>query len=265
MKSYAGLLFIVACLFSNTGNTNELPISMRIVGGIDTKAADAPFIVSLRKDGQHYCGGSLVSSRWVLTAAHCIEAVVPDEIVAGTNKLEVDSSAKRFAVEAVYVHPNYDRNTPMSSDFALIKLKSKSSLPIAWLNKTSPRWLKTKEFTTAGWGSTFEGDADSPSILQSVKLPLVSQSTCEKQLQQASPSSTPHLDSTMFCAGIPQGGKDSCQGDSGGPMFFKDTASGKFVLAGVVSWGFGCARANLSGIYSDVSSSYKWILNTMYQ
>lgn len=63
----------------------------------------------------------------------------------------------------------------------------------------------------------------------------------------------------MFCAGYESGGKDACQGDSGGPIFYSKTGTNEFVVAGVVSWGIGCARKNQSGIYSDVSSVVKWI------
>lgn len=269
MKSYARLLTVVACLLGTTvsasqGRTEAQKLSTRIVGGVTTTVADVPFIVSLRKGGQHYCGGSIVSSRWILTAAHCVADFDPDEIVAGSSRLAIDGTSQRFAVEKVISHPNFSKTVDMSSDFALIKIKSKTTLPMAWLNRTSPRFIKQSDFTVAGWGLTSESANDVSELLQSVKVPFVSQATCEKQLQTLSPSKNNHLDNTMFCAGVPQGGKDSCQGDSGGPIFYKDSASGKYMLAGVVSWGFGCARPGQSGIYGDVSSAYKWILNTMY-
>src|SRR5205823_418942 len=65
------------------------------------------------------------------------------------------------------------------------------------------------------------------------------------------------IDDSMVCAGISQGGKDSCQGDSGGPMV-QDVA-GEPVLVGLVSWGYGCARANYPGVYTRVGYERQWI------
>lgn len=268
MKSYIKLCTIVALLvsatiFSGTARAQNQNLAVRIVGGVATDVANVPFIVSLRKNGRHYCGGTLVSSRWVLTAAHCVDGMTPDEIVAGSSQLS-SSSARSFKISQVIPHPQFSQNVEMSTDVALIKLASSASFPIAWLNRTAPRFLKVSTFTVAGWGLTNENAFGVSESLQSVQVPLVSQAACEKQLQDASPSAQPYLDNSMFCAGFAKGGKDSCQGDSGGPLYYKDAISGKYMITGVVSWGFGCARPNQSGIYADVSNIYRWVLDTMY-
>jgi len=63
----------------------------------------------------------------------------------------------------------------------------------------------------------------------------------------------------MFCAGEPQGGKDSCQGDSGGPVTYYDSTTNSFIEVGLVSWGNGCAEAGYPGVYSRISSYINWI------
>ena len=94
-------------------------------------------------------------------------------------------------------------------------------------------------------------------MLQKVNVPLVSKAACNDKAAYGG-----DITDTMLCAGYKSGGKDSCQGDSGGPLVVTD-ANGETVLAGVVSWGEGCARANKYGIYSKVSSAISWIADKM--
>ncbi|MES3038029.1 MAG: serine protease, partial [Bdellovibrionota bacterium] len=104
--------------------------------------------------------------------------------------------------------------------------------------------------TVAGWGTLKEGGGVSPKLMK-VDVPLVSAVNCKKSYPN-------QIDDTMICAGFEAGGQDSCQGDSGGPLYYQ-TPNGNFVLAGVVSWGRGCARPKYYGVYGNVSSVVEWI------
>ncbi len=231
---------------------------------MDAKEGQVPFIVSLRKYGQHFCGGSLVKDNWVLTAAHCIEGGGdPDHILLGSLKSDEAHNAQKINIAKVFVHPNYNKSTASGSDFALIKLQKSASLALAELNQENLEVSSVKQFLVAGWGYLSEKGYTTSDELQIVDVPYVEQNKCEEQFQNVEKSESPYLDNTMFCAGYEEGKKDACQGDSGGPIFYKDQITQKFVLVGVVSWGYGCARKNVSGVYGNIASEYSWINKTI--
>lgn len=236
----------------------------RIVGGKDAIEKEVPFIVSLRKFGQHFCGGSLINESWVVTAAHCIDGVgKPDDVLVGSLSVGGSSGSQKFKVDKVFVHPDYNKKIVSGSDFAILKLKGKVAVDFASLNNEAPENLFTKDFTVAGWGVLDENGYSSPNILQILTVPYVDQKSCEEQFQSIQLESSPYLDSSMFCAGYKEGGQDACQGDSGGPIYYKDATLNKFVLVGVVSWGYGCARKDLSGVYGNIASEYNWFNSVM--
>jgi trypsin len=101
--------------------------------------------------------------------------------------------------------------------------------------------------TITGWGSVREGGS-APEILQSVNVPIVAKVECSKAYK-----SWGGLPDGQICAAYPTGGKDACQGDSGGPLVINGR------LAGIVSWGNGCARKGYPGVYTEVASVRKWI------
>ena len=94
-----------------------------------------------------------------------------------------------------------------------------------------------------------------PNDLQYVRVPKITNSQCNTSYSGA-------ITSSMLCAGYPNvGGKDACQGDSGGPYVCND--NGKAVIAGVVSWGNGCAHADFPGVYARVTTILNWIQSNM--
>jgi secreted trypsin-like serine protease len=108
--------------------------------------------------------------------------------------------------------------------------------------------------TVTGWGTRSEGAPDYPDELYEVQVPIVDQSTCEFVYGSIGDDIT----GNMLCAGLPQGGKDSCYGDSGGPLIVPD-GSGGFKLAGIVSWGEGCAQPGFPGVYTRVANFVEWV------
>ena len=105
--------------------------------------------------------------------------------------------------------------------------------------------------TVAGWGVTQEGGSELAPTLQEVSLPLATLETCRSALG-------PGVTDNMLCAGGLQG-QDACQGDSGGPLMGLEPLQQRLYLAGVVSWGVGCAREGLYGVYTKVSQYTDWI------
>jgi trypsin len=246
--NFIALTFVCSFLFvgSSFAQTDK------IVGGRKALPGEFPYIVSLQDRAGHFCGGSLIKKNWVLTAAHCVgKDSRLERVIIGMQDLRDTSTSEIKTAKKIIVHPLYNDDT-MDWDFALIELNSDSAFP--------PIDLNTREFaihkgdailmTIAGWGLLHETDTDLPNELRTVQLPLISSSVCNKVYKN-------QITDRMLCAGIDRGGKDSCQGDSGGPMTFND--NGHLVLAGIVSWGDGCARPHAFGIYSKVSAAQEWI------
>ncbi len=108
------------------------------------------------------------------------------------------------------------------------------------------------ESTVTGWGNRLPGSVDYPAALHEVEVPIVSNSDCQIPYGSA-------ITEAMLCAGLPEGGKDSCQGDSGGPLVVFSNARSRWELAGIVSWGSGCAVPGVPGVYTRVSSFARWV------
>ncbi|XP_077291820.1 trypsin beta-like [Arctopsyche grandis] len=227
--------------------------SGRIVGGQEAKIEQRPYQVSLittdADDTNYLCGGSILSRRWILTAAHCLEGIKAVEVRAGSDHFAVGG----FTVKTMKykIHPQYNSATK-DYDIAVLDLMT-NILPIN--NKTikavalAPSGTNLPNgtaVTVSGFGTTREGGQVSETLME-VTINIVDRATCQKAYNT--------ITSRMICAGVTGGGKDSCQGDSGGPLV-RDSDN---IQVGVVSFGIGCARKDYPGVYSNVSNLRSWI------
>ncbi|XP_078037024.1 trypsin-1-like [Augochlora pura] len=217
----------------------------RIVGGDPVDISKHPHQLSLQTTG-HICGASIISSKWAVTAGHCVgSAASRYSLRAGNND---KNKGTRHTVKNIIRHPQYNSQT-IDYDIALIEVnepfKFSSSVKAVQLASAEPPSGKVVEVT--GWGALREGGSTS-ALLQKVSIPIVDRKQCEDAYSRMN-----GITDRMICAGITQGGKDSCQGDSGGPL----TSGG--TLYGIVSWGYGCAKPKYPGVYTNVAKLRSWI------
>jgi secreted trypsin-like serine protease len=225
----------------------------RIVGGV--LSPGRPFVVAFleEKDGKwlQYCGGSVIATRWVLTAAHCLVRQGEMAIVGRSNL--AGSGGQQLTVHRTIAHDEYDPDTK-KNDLALVELTGDISDTIERVQLDAPPAVGTRVMA-AGWGFMAEKNDGGQSTLRlrEVDVPVVEHGTCKKSYL--------NLTDRMMCAG--EEGKDSCQGDSGGPLFVMNGTT--VTQYGVVSRGKGCGRKGFPGVYSRVDRFREWIQQTINQ
>ncbi|XP_053692360.1 trypsin alpha-like [Sabethes cyaneus] len=223
----------------------------RIIGGYNDNIANNPWLVSISLQGfGHVCGGSIISSSWVLTAAHCMESVKPESLSLRAGSTYRNSGGVVNRVSQIISHPNFNVQYKMDYDHALLKAQSPFSfgnnIAAVRLADYGHPFYENEQCKVSGWGLLRASGTDIPRNVQSVKIFLVERPVCESQFR---PKYT--ITSRMICAGGK--GKDSCQGDSGGPLICRG------MLLGVVSFGIGCGSSHYSGVYANVPEMRNWI------
>ncbi|XP_072933107.1 venom protease-like isoform X2 [Epargyreus clarus] len=252
----------------------------RVVGGIKAKLGDFPWMALLgyknKRDGstRWLCGGSLVTSRHVMTAAHCIHNHETDLYVVRLGELDLareDEGATPVDViiKSKMKHENYD-SKGFTNDIGILLLERDVQFtdlirPICIPKNSELRARSFENYNPiiAGWGDT-EFHGPSASHLQVLQLPVVSNSHCAEVY---APYKAQVIDKRVLCAGYKDGGRDACQGDSGGPLmqpiWNSETFTTFFYQIGVVSFGKRCAEAGFPGVYTRVTEFIPWMEKNM--
>ena len=274
-KRFKGLalpaLLISGILAATGTQANEL--SPRIVGGFQTDISNAPATVALlsrnrvETDGDlfnaQFCGGTVIATRWILTAAHCLvdqdnNPFSPNSVMVLMGSTDLENPVNQpVGVTNLIVHEDYI-STSDGQDIALLQLESDALVTPIALDRQDVT-LNDGAFI-AGWGAVNDGSDGSPqqfpSELRGAFVRMVPGSDCGDFF----PDYRGFTDSTNICAGVPEGGIDSCQGDSGGPMYrITGDSLPVTAVAGITSWGIGCANAENPGVYTNVAAYIDWI------
>ncbi|CAF3410045.1 unnamed protein product [Rotaria socialis] len=274
---FLAIFFFVVCIFQQgngalyqcnasaaCGCSNPSTLLTRIVGGENAVTNSWSWTISLRYGGSHFCGGSILSSSFIITAAHCIDGItnlVGYSILAGSIYLNslLSASSQIRSIAAIYEHPYYDDRN-MTNDVALLLLSTPLNMtnrnlkPICLPSGTVAQPPDNIDMVAVGWGTTSSGSNTVSQDLLQVTL---------QSIPSASSSCQPYIydSQKQFCAGVPAGGKDTCQGDSGGPLMA--FVNNLWQLDGLTSYGHGCAYPNVAGVYTRVSNYINWIQTTM--
>ncbi|XP_074846944.1 transmembrane protease serine 7-like [Carettochelys insculpta] len=231
----------------------------RIVGGSDAQEGEWPWQVSLHFVGVAYCGASVISREWLLSAAHCFQGNRLSDPRTWTAHLgmRAQGNAKFVTpVRRIIVHEYYN-NRNYDYDIALLQLSvpwpdtMKHVIQPICIPSLSHKVHSGEKCWITGWGQRQEANDQGSIILQKAEVEIVDQTLCH--------STYGLITARMLCAGVMSGKKDGCKGDSGGPLSCRSQSDGKWFLTGIVSWGYGCGRPNFPGVYTRVSKFASWI------
>ncbi|XP_033233994.1 serine protease grass-like isoform X2 [Drosophila pseudoobscura] len=275
---YAGTLILVlaAChvdgslrfLEDHCSSNLRLHSKLHLIGGVDAKLFSTPWMAYLHRNGNFICGGSLITYRFVLTAAHCRK--LDEQIVVRLGEYDVDTQIdcrdrgcalpfEDHEVESFYSHPSY--TTIKHFDIALVKLKTRvveqnNITPICLLLDTTDTWQRyvdsIQQFSVAGWGWTEAGSFSH--VLKTANVTQVDQFTCLADFGF-------EVDQSHICAGDPA--RHTCYGDSGGPLFatISQDLVDYNVQFGIVSYGENPCQG--VGVFTNVKSYIPWIEHTI--
>ncbi|KAM5271735.1 transmembrane protease serine 11G-like [Ctenodactylus gundi] len=227
----------------------------RIANGQIANKANWPWQASLQVDGIHFCGASLISEDWLLTAAHCFDIYKNPKLWMASFGTTLKPRLMSRRVQSIITHENYAAHKH-EDDIAVVRLSapvlfSEEVHRICLPDSTFEVLPRSKVFVT-GWGA-LKANGPFPNTLRQVEVEVISNDICNRVNVYGGAVS-----SGMICAGFLRGKLDACEGDSGGPLVIARDRN-IWYLIGIVSWGIGCGKENKPGLYTRVTHYRDWI------
>ncbi|XP_036281107.1 serine protease 52-like [Pipistrellus kuhlii] len=233
----------------------EKPTNLKILGGQSADITEFPWQVNIFDQGKHLCGGSILSEWWILSASHCfIKRNISTLEIIHDNRNYITMNMTRMKVDKLIIHPYFD-SWILDNDIALLLLQSPfhlsvTKVPICLSEVTDIHGWRNCQ--VSGWGLTSEAEKNVfQSVLQKINIQLFKWRKCSHIM--------PLVTRNMLCAGTLHGEQDACQGDSGGPLVCQKKDKNTWFQLGIVSWGVGCGRRNIPGVYTKVANYLLWI------
>jgi len=235
---------------NTTSNGQEDGGFNRIVGGQAASQSQFPYTAAVLYSTRLLCGGTLLTPSHVVTAAHCTNGRSASQLSIRVGSNAYLSGGQVSPVSAILQHPLYNSRS-QDNDISILVLRTPvkltSSVGVATVTRREPS--DGEIVTVSGWGVLSEQGTASSTNLRYVSIPTVGRVQCRARY------GTTTITDNMICAGNAEGGKDSCQGDSGGPLVRQGTND----LVGIVSWGVGCGRPQIPGVYTNALRYSGWI------
>jgi len=234
----------------------------RVTDGLPSDQGEWPWIAALMNNGRQFCGGSLIDSKHILTAAHCVAHMSRYDVAnlkvrLGEWKIKQRGETELFETKAARVvrHKEFTQQT-LHKDVAIITMEEE--VPASMAGHIRPVCMASgsdtyagRTATVTGWGSIKE-NGPQPDTLLEMTVKIWDNAKCKNTYGNAAPGG---IMDHMLCAG--EQGRDSCSGDSGGPM--QAGTGDHWTQIGIVSWGIGCGKSHYPGVYTRVASVRSWI------
>ncbi|XP_068961195.1 transmembrane protease serine 11B-like [Petaurus breviceps papuanus] len=229
----------------------------RIIGGKPSKEGEWPWQASLKLNGEHECGASLISNKWLVSAAHCFPRNNDTKKWTVTFGNVVNRPYMKRNIKTIIIHEDYQPPL-VHDDIALVELAKEvtftKNIRAICLPEATQNFSAGDMAVVTGWGK-LSMSGPLPVILQQATVQIIDTDTC------SAPGAYFRLiKNSMLCAGYMSGKIDACQNDSGGPLASLGSR-GIWYLIGIVSWGEGCGKVNKPGVYTRVTFYRDWIAN----
>ncbi|XP_071470892.1 transmembrane protease serine 11A [Marmota flaviventris] len=227
----------------------------RIMSGELADKGAWPWQASLQRSNIHQCGATLISDRWLVTAAHCFKNNANPRQWTVTFGTTINPPLMKREVKRIIVHERY-HSPAREYDIAVVhfypRVTFSDDIRRICLPEASASFPPNSTVYITGFGALYYG-GESQNNLREAKVKIISNDVCKQPQVYGN-----DIKFGMFCAGYLEGIYDACRGDSGGPLVIKDLKD-TWYLIGIVSWGDNCGQKNKPGVYTQVTYYRRWI------